>query len=390
MATLTLHRTGSSFATCQSQTNSRSPYKMSGSSFINSLKKLSRRSSASSKAPSVRSRGRTPSNPDPFAEAKPSASTSAFPLLPDSSSEAPSTDKRPGGDAPPPPYTAEAPYAAPSRQPRDVSPAPSAASGISVQSLSTPEDPFAFLSTFDTIFLIDDSASMTGERWNEVRKVLEHIAPICTQHDDDGVDVYFLNHKSRQRDDPASGRAGTGYNIKDARGARKLFEEVTPCFATPTGRRLGSILNMYLRNFEKRVRACDGDAWATDVKPVNMIVITDGQPTDDPESVLRDVAEKLDRLEAPPYQVGVQFFQVGDDRQAAQALEHLDEHMAHEAGVRDIVDTVTWNARDGRHKTLTADAMLKVVLGAVVKRLDRQNIAAEASDARRFLSAGRY
>jgi hypothetical protein len=76
-------------------------------------------------------------------------------------------------------------------------------------------------------------------------------------------------------------------------------------------------------------------------------VLTDGVPSDDVESVLLSAAKKLDKLDAPPYQVGVQFFQVGNEEGAKEALEELDgglsEHV--EGGVRDIVDTVTFSNR---------------------------------------------
>jgi hypothetical protein len=38
------------------------------------------------------------------------------------------------------------------------------------------------------------------------------------------------------------------------------------------------------------------------MKPVNLIVITDGVPTDDPESVLLSFAKRLDKVDAPPPQ----------------------------------------------------------------------------------------
>jgi hypothetical protein len=57
------------------------------------------------------------------------------------------------------------------------------------------------------------------------------------------------------------------------------------------------------------------------IKPLNIIVITDSMPTDDPESVIVSVAKKLDKLETPPRQVGIQFFQIGEEDGAAVALQ---------------------------------------------------------------------
>lgn len=38
---------------------------------------------------------------------------------------------------------------------------------------------------------------MYGERWNQIREALEAIVPICTSHDADGIDIYFLNTEDR-------------------------------------------------------------------------------------------------------------------------------------------------------------------------------------------------
>lgn len=260
---------------------------------------------------------------------------------------------------------------------RDPSPTPSRFSAITV---TTPEDQYAFLSSFDTIFLIDDSGSMVGRSWREVQAALSSITPICTAHDADGVDIYFLNHRSPYPAIQSQGKASGGYsNVKDVSAVDRIFTSVRPGGMTPTGTRLNHILKAYLRHYEAAVERAGGDPDATDVKPINVIMITDGVPSDDPESVLLSVAQKLDRLEAPPHQVGVQFFQVGNEPGAADALRTLDDDLAEMGGgVRDMVDTVTFTSRSGAGSNsvpaLSGDGILKVVLGAVVKRLDRARI----------------
>ncbi|EXK82264.1 hypothetical protein FOQG_13400 [Fusarium oxysporum f. sp. raphani 54005] len=226
-----------------------------------------------------------------------------------------------------------------------ASPAPS------ISSITSAEDRYAFLSTFDTIFVIDDSGSMAA---------LSTIAPICTSHDPDGIDVYFLNHRS-----PAVGtgvQAPGGYfQIRDANQVQHLFKSVRPYGATPTGSRLHSILKPYVAHLSRRAANVDS------TKPVNIIVITDGCPTDDPESIIIHHAKKLDQIEAPPHQVGIQFFQVGNELGATKALRQLDDDLA-DQGIRDMVDTATWNsATSEKSNVLTADGILKVVLGAVAR-----------------------
>lgn len=242
----------------------------------------------------------------------------------------------------------------------------------SIASVTTPEDKYAFLTTFDTIFVIDDSGSMAGRSWRETRNALRAITPICTDHDADGIDLYFLNHRSAGS--TPSGKAPGGYyNIQSADQVQQLFERVRPSAATPTGTRLQHILKPYLESLSRHAKNME------DVKPVNVIVITDGCPTDDPEAVIVQHAKKLDKLEAPPYQVGIQFFQVGDEAGASRALRELDDDLA-EQGIRDMVDTVTWDASAvNSNRELTADGILKVVLGAVVRRLDRKTTGRDSS-----------
>ncbi|KAK7413144.1 hypothetical protein QQX98_007970 [Neonectria punicea] len=241
---------------------------------------------------------------------------------------------------------------------RGASPSPSLAS------ITSAEDEYAFLTTFDTVFVIDDSSSMRGRSWSQVREALGAITPICTSHDPDGIDVYFLNHKSRSTGSGYEARGGYT-QTRDTAQVQNLFESVTPSASTPTGSRLQSILKPYMDHLESRKNNMET------VKPMNIIVITDGCPTDDPESIIVQHARKLDKLEAPPHQIGIQFFQVGNELGASRALRELDDGLA-QLGIRDMVDTVTWDSTSSTGNAVTADGILKVVLGAVVRRLDRK------------------
>ncbi|KAJ0335840.1 hypothetical protein KNSL1_013476 [Colletotrichum chrysophilum] len=209
---------------------------------------------------------------------------------------------------------------------------------------STPEDPYAFLSFFDTVFLIDDSGSMAGSSWLEVRLALQAITRICVAHDADGIDLYFLNNKTKDKGNEDQGKASSGIRkIKKSENVGKIFDTVRPRGATFTGQRLRHILKPYLELLERNKDDVES------VKPVNIIIITDGAPSDDVKSTTMPAAKHLDKLDAPMHQLGVQFFQVGDEPGAAKALRELDEE--HE-GFRDIVDTVTW--KDGELGKLDA------------------------------------
>ncbi|EAA26602.2 hypothetical protein GE21DRAFT_2757 [Neurospora crassa] len=233
------------------------------------------------------------------------------------------------------------------------------------------DDPYAFLSIFDTVFLIDDSGSMIGQRWSEARDAIAAIAPVCVAHDKDGVDLHFLNHP----------RSYT--NITSAAKVNQIFNSVHPSGRTLTGQRIWDILGPYLKMYTRGFGHSSWDPEKTGVKPVNLIVITDGDPQDDPESRILQVIKELERVNAPPYQIGIQFFQVGDDPRARAALAELDDELGGEKS-RDMVDTVTWDNGDTRARQLEGEKMLKIVLGSVVKRLDRRPAAGKDKTAKRY------
>lgn len=70
----------------------------------------------------------------------------------------------------------------------------------------------------------------------------------------------------------------------------------------------------------------------THVKPVIFIVLTDGEPTDDPKEVILTFARALQLDQWPERQVGIQFVQVGDSTYAARALREMDDALKAQCG----------------------------------------------------------
>lgn len=206
---------------------------------------------------------------------------------------------------------------------------------------------------------------MAGRSWRETSHAIASIAPICTAHDKDGIDIYFLNAP----DSPSY------QNITRASEVQRIFETVRPGGGTPTGTKLNAILKPYLRECEAKKSNLEA------LKPLNIIVITDGVPSDDPESVIVSYAKKLEKLDAPSWQVGIQFFQVGEEAGAAEALQELDDGLEGRTGGRDMVDTVPWKSQNGGNAGLNGEGILKVVLGAVTKRLDRKRVSLDGRPA---------
>jgi hypothetical protein len=79
------------------------------------------------------------------------------------------------------------------------------------------ENALEILRKYDTVFVVDDSSSMRGKRWEEVsldcfgelgpveltsgdnpqaRHALSTLADVTTRYDTDGIDICFLNHKT--------------------------------------------------------------------------------------------------------------------------------------------------------------------------------------------------
>ena len=206
---------------------------------------------------------------------------------------------------------------------------------------------------------------MAGRSWREVRDSLASFVPIAAAYDADGVDIHFLNHTA------------SFSNIRDPQRVLSIFDSVSPWGGTPTGRRLLDLLSKYVAKIEKPMGM-------EREKPLNLIVITDGVPSDDPEGSIVQIAKKLDKLEAPSWQIGVQFIQVGSEPEAAEALQDLDDGIAARGGVRDMVDTTPWKPAAGSDETqLSADGILKALLGGVIGRLDRKRNSSELLRERR-------
>jgi hypothetical protein len=220
------------------------------------------------------------------------------------------------------------------------------------------EEDFTILGWVDTMFLIDDSASMLMH-WDATRAAVRSIVDVCHKYDSDGVDVRFLNNSTESKITPDE--------------VEKLFlKDVKPTGPTPTAKRLGAILREYVAKFEKDFST----------KPLNIICFTDGRPfPEEPEDtikVITEAAKELNKLEARAWQIGIQFFQIGADQGARDFLRNLDDNLAGGAAGRDMVDTAAWEkikipGKNGRPDTISRDAVLKVVIGSISKHWDQQN-----------------
>ncbi|KAB5589469.1 hypothetical protein CTheo_7082 [Ceratobasidium theobromae] len=212
------------------------------------------------------------------------------------------------------------------------------------------EQALQVLRDYDIVFLVDDSGSMYGSRWAEAGRALAGVTRTAAQYDSNGVDIYFLNSPTH------------GLSMTSEADVMKLFQSIEPYGPTPTGDRLDRLMGMYLTYMEgARTQNM------APPKPINFIVITDGVATDDVTSVIVNAANRLERNNALLSQLGIQFFQIGNDSAATKSLKQLDNELTEKYKIRDIVDTTPY-----KKKPLTEKAIIKVLLGGINRRVDKQ------------------
>ena len=194
------------------------------------------------------------------------------------------------------------------------------------------------LKGYDTQFLIDDSGSMrlststvaTGKtHWQEVNDVLSNIVEICAELDN-GVDVFFFN----------SSLAGqfNGTNIKNPDEIMNLFKaryQAGIRGSTSIAEALDLIIAPYLQECERHAEDRQFPM------PKHIIVMTDGAANSIKllKQNLISYARRLDMINAPPYQIGVRFFQVGNAEGVGEFLIYLDNAMSEENDCRNFIDT---------------------------------------------------
>lgn len=220
-------------------------------------------------------------------------------------------------------------------------------------SLGLPDDLFWGLQGYDVVYVVDDSSSMSWVEqvskitpWPEARKALKTFSTICAEWDDDGQDLFFINNKNTI--------FGASPEEIDA-----AFASNKPHGGTNMGRALMRVVEGYFDDYKTKKP-----------KPLNILAITDGVFTDDVASVIKWIVDQMDKVNALPNQVGIQFIQIGADPAATKALEHLDDDLISEGVSKDIVDTVPWYADKVDGRKFDGTYLAKVVCGAINRKLD--------------------
>jgi Mg-chelatase subunit ChlD len=172
------------------------------------------------------------------------------------------------------------------------------------------EKVYARLRKYDTVFLVDDSGSMYGKRWDTTKEIVAEIAHIAVKYDSDGVDVRFFNAYFKKEERLC---------LDSSKKVMDLFNKVEVDGETPTAEILDQELNEYIHDYKDNRHK----------KGLNLVVLTDGEPDDGQkvEDVIVKYARKLAELDAPTLHVGIQFVQIGVDKKAALFLKSLDDDL---------------------------------------------------------------
>ncbi|KAI9764705.1 MAG: hypothetical protein M1840_008097 [Geoglossum simile] len=234
---------------------------------------------------------------------------------------------------------------------------------------------FGRLALFDTIFVIDDTGSMQvaansnepagpdrKTRWNILTQSMQYIGNIAADYDPDGVDIHFL----------VSGHLNKT-NIKSGQEVLNLLSRVDleqGVGGTYFAAVLAEILGPYVARYKDYFEATKRQEKADKVRPLNVIVLTDGK-SDDARSTKRiivRIGKQLDDMNAPDTQIGLQFLQVGDDEDAAKWLRSLDNDLEVAHDVRDYVDTRTFDSP--KNSGDFTRNLREILLGAIDRDID--------------------
>ncbi|KAF2767663.1 hypothetical protein EJ03DRAFT_144325 [Teratosphaeria nubilosa] len=230
------------------------------------------------------------------------------------------------------------------------------------------------LALYDVVIFIDDSGSMSfeenGERIKDLQLILQRVAFAATLFDDDGIELRFMNESGMPQQMTS--------NIRSEQQVEQLLANKRYKGLTPLGTELRKqviepMLIPKLRSGQLQ-------------KPLLIITITDGQPTDGHQVLVETVQMAVNTARQagppgrPPYgdgAVAFQFAQVGNDQKATEFLATLDN----DPNVGGQVDCTSNYENESAEMAkaqppvdLTPDLwMIKLILGAIDPSYDTKD-----------------
>ncbi|KAK2467671.1 hypothetical protein APHAL10511_000526 [Amanita phalloides] len=203
----------------------------------------------------------------------------------------------------------------------------------------------SYLRNYEVLFIIDDSGSMHDlgsmqrSRWIEARDALLEIAQYALDLKVRSVNLRFLNNSAYDR------------GLQGTEALMSRFDSVIPDGGTPTGAVLDIVLTEHLDRIDRTVP--DHTEYSK-IPPLDIIVLTDGVPTDDPADVIAKAVKRLNGSRYHPNTMGIQFIQIGNEKDAKAVLKGLVK-----GDNGSIVDTVPYKG------ALTSQELQRIVLNGL-------------------------
>ncbi|KAF8058948.1 hypothetical protein HT031_005516 [Scenedesmus sp. PABB004] len=228
------------------------------------------------------------------------------------------------------------------------------------------------LALYDVVVFADDSGSMEsdgGERIADLKLILGKVAEVATLFDDDGIALRFINSNAQ------------GDGLRDAAAAAALLDRLEYRWDTKIAANMEAKV---LRPFTYDVAMA---------KPLLVITITDGEPSDNPrDAIVGTILAARRRLEPRygPGAVAFAFAQVGKDRDAQAFLAALDAHPV-VGGMIDCTSYFELEAAEYAAKGVVLSPemwLVKLMLGAVDPSYDEQDEAPAAAGQHHAAPAG--
>lgn len=252
----------------------------------------------------------------------------------------------------------------------------------------TKENPLVLLKLYDTVFLVDNSKSMQENGvWAQTMEAIKQLAALAALYDCNGVDIHLLCTSDKE----LAARGIKHLNLMTEAEVSAIFTSIVPDGDySPVGSRLETLMRAYISRIIN-----EKEAGQLESKPVNYIVLTDGEFTDGPEEYLAEAARTLEKHNFHSTQVGVQFVQVGNNPAATECLRELDDDLSRMGNCRDMVDTIcighcsgslleklkkTFSYKDESpyEGILSPEWLQKILLGGINRREDKKKALGNA------------
>ncbi|KAJ2915860.1 hypothetical protein MD484_g4542, partial [Candolleomyces efflorescens] len=220
-----------------------------------------------------------------------------------------------------------------------------------------PKEMLQYLSTYHVVFVIDDSTSMimtdgytawNDNRWKQAQSSIGPIADFTFKNNVKSVDMGFMHYR---RNTPFRG-------IQDSQNVLRIFQQARPpqdlgrIQRTPTGAVLKFFINEAIKELNSKINSPDE---YKQIRPTDIIVLTDGEADDDPKAVMAAARQEMDKNKHNHNYIGVQFVQIGNSSTTKLKLADLTTGQ-----YGDMADLVPSDGTD-----LTPEKLTRIMLGGI-------------------------